>query len=317
MKTIFVAGHNGMVGSAICRELQKNETNVILTSSKSDLNLTNQSQVRAFFDRTRPDEVYMAAAKVGGIYANETYPADFIYENLMIQSNVIHTAFEFDVSKLLFLGSSCIYPKMAPQPITEEQLLGGKLEPTNEPYALAKIAGVKMCDSYRRQYGADFRSLMPTNLYGPGDNYHPDNSHVIPSLIRRIHEAKVSHLPEVVIWGTGRPLREFLHVQDLARACVFALSLSTETWSSATHSMLGHLNVGSEEEISIFDLSRLIADIIGYTGVLRFDPEKPDGAPRKIMNSRRLKNLGWKLEIPLDQGLRSTYQDFERNQSKV
>lgn len=312
---IYVAGHRGMVGSAIVRNLQARGYSNILTQTHAQLDLRCQSAVANFFAREKPDQVYLAAAKVGGIHANNTFPADFIYDNLMIQNNVIHQAFVSGVKKLLFLGSSCIYPKLAAQPMSEDVLLTGKLEETNEPYAIAKIAGIKMCESYNRQYGAshgiDYRSVMPTNLYGPGDNYHPENSHVIPALIRRFHEAKVSDAPEVVIWGTGTPKREFLYVDDMAAASVFVMKLDKATYDAQTSPMQGHINVGFGSDIAIADLALTIARVIGYKGKISFDPNKPDGAPRKWMDSSKLYQLGWRPKNDLYQGLVTTYRDFQ------
>ena len=311
---IFVAGHRGMVGSAIVRHLQAKGFTNIVTRSHSELDLTNQAAVQDFFLKERPDKVYLAAAKVGGIHANNTYPAQFIYENLMIQNNVIHQAFLNGVKKLLFLGSSCIYPKLAPQPMSEDALLTGKLESTNEPYAIAKIAGIKMCESYNRQYGhshgIDYRSVMPTNLYGPGDNYHPENSHVIPALIRRFHEAKVNRLPEVVIWGTGTPRREFLYVDDMAAASVFVMDLDKSIYDQHTEPMQSHINVGFGSDITINELAHAVAKAIGYQGNISFDPSKPDGSPRKWMDSCRLNKLGWVAKIDLAEGLSLAYKDF-------
>jgi GDP-L-fucose synthase len=311
---IYVAGHRGMVGSAIVRALrQRGQTNLVYRT-RAELDLTNQSAVRAFFAEERPDQVYMAAAKVGGIHANHVYPAEFIYDNLMVQANVIDAAFRTGVRQLLFLGSSCIYPKLASQPMREDALLTGPLEPTNEPYAVAKIAGIKLCESYNRQYGAthavDFRSLMPTNLYGPGDNYHPENSHVIPALIRRFHEAKVMRTDYVTIWGTGTPRREFLFVDDLAAACVHVMNLEPRVYASHTRPMLSHINVGSGYDITIRELAEAIKDAVGYPGDIVFDADKPDGAPRKLMDSSRLESLGWKATVHLSEGLRIAYQDF-------
>jgi GDP-L-fucose synthase len=311
---IYVAGHQGMVGSAIMRELtRKGHTNFIYRTHQ-ELDLTNQPAVHHFFESQKPDQVYLAAAKVGGIYANNTYPAEFIYDNLMVQNNVIHQAFLSGVKKLLFLGSSCIYPKLAPQPMAETALLTGKLEPTNEPYAIAKIAGIKMCESYNRQYGqshgVDYRSVMPTNLYGPGDNYHPENSHVIPALIRRFHEAKITKRPQVVIWGTGAPRREFLFVDDMARASIYVMDLDKKTYDLQTHPMQNHLNVGFGSDITICELAHAVAKATSYSGEIEFDPTKPDGAPRKWMNSSKLNRLGWKPIISLEQGLQLAYADF-------
>ena len=311
---IYVAGHRGMVGSAIVRNLESKGYSNIVARTHAALGLTDQAEVAAFFEEEKPDQVYLAAAKVGGIHANHTYPAEFIYDNLMVQNNVIHQAFKSGVKKLLFLGSSCIYPKLAPQPMSEDALLTGKLEPTNEPYAIAKIAGIKMCESYNRQYGqshgVDYRCVMPTNLYGPGDNYHPDNSHVIPALIRRFHEAKVKNAPEVVIWGTGTPRREFLYVDDMAAASVFVMNLDKHAYDSQTEPMQSHLNVGSGSDITIAELAYAIGSTVGYQGQIRFDPSKPDGAPRKWMNSQRINALGWKVTVDLQQGLSLAYQEY-------
>lgn len=311
---IYVAGHRGMVGSAIVRNLQAQGYSNIVTRTHAELELTNQSAVQAFFEQERPDQVYLAAAKVGGIHSNNTYPAEFIYDNLMVQSNVIHQAFLSGVKKLLFLGSSCIYPKLAAQPMSEDVLLTGKLEPTNEPYAIAKIAGIKMCESYNRQYGqshgVDYRSVMPTNLYGPGDNYHPENSHVIPALIRRFHEAKLNHAPEVVIWGTGTPRREFLYVDDMAAASVFVMHLDKETYDKQTDPMQSHLNVGFGSDVTISELASAIRIAVGYKGKISFDSSRPDGAPRKWMNSSRLNSLGWTPKMELSSGLVFAYQNF-------
>ena len=308
-----------MVGSAIVRQLlaQDHPASCIVTCTHNELDLTNQAAVQAFFANEQPDQVYLAAAKVGGIHANNTYPAEFIYQNLMIEANVIDAAFRNGTKNLLFLGSSCIYPKLAEQPMRENALLTGTLEATNEPYAIAKIAGIKLCESYNRQYGAshgvDFRSVMPTNLYGPGDNYHPENSHVIPALIRRFHEAKVSQAPCVTIWGTGTPRREFLYVDDMAAACVHVMNLSKTTYSQHTQSMLSHLNVGCGHDITIRELSETIARVIDYTGEIAFDPSKPDGAPCKLMDSARLNSLGWQAKVGLEAGLPEAYEDFLRN----
>lgn len=314
---IYVAGHRGMVGSAIVRQLrQQNYTNII-TRTHSELDLTNQAAVRAFFETQKPDQVYLAAARVGGIYANNTYPAEFIYENLMIEANVISAAFLSGVKKLLFLGSSCIYPRLAQQPMSEDALLTGKLEHTNEPYAIAKIAGIKLCESYNRQYGrshgVDYRSVMPTNLYGPGDNYHPENSHVIPALIRRFHEAKGNNATSVAIWGTGMPKREFLYVDDMAVACVHVMNLSKPIYDQYTHPMLSHINVGSGHDITIKRLAETIARVIDYRGEITFDPSKPDGTPRKLMDSTRLNALGWQARVELEAGLKKAYEDFLKN----
>ena len=309
---IYVAGHRGMVGSAIVRNLQAKGYTNLVTRTHEEMDLTDQAAVKAFFEQEKPDQVYLAAAKVGGIHANNTFPAEFIYDNLMVQNNVIHQAFLNGVIKLLFLGSSCIYPKLGPQPMSEDALLTGKLEPTNEPYAVAKIAGIKMCESYNRQYGqshgVDYRSVMPTNLYGPGDNYHPENSHVIPALIRRFHEAKVSNAPEVVIWGTGTPRREFLFVDDMAEASVFVMQLDKTTYDSQTQPMQSHINVGYGNDVTINELAHAVAKATGYQGKIVFDSSRPDGAPRKWMDSSRLNNLGWTPKVNLENGLVQAYQ---------
>ena len=312
---INVAGHRGMVGSAIVRNLQAKGFSNFVTRTHEELDLTNQAQVAAFFEAEKPDQVYLAAAKVGGIYANNTFPAEFIYQNLMMEANVIHQAFVSGVQKLLFLGSSCIYPKLAPQPMSEDALLTGKLEPTNEPYAIAKIAGIKMCESYNRQYGdshgIDYRSVMPTNLYGPGDNYHPEDSHVIPALIRRFHEAKMANSPEVMIWGTGTPKREFLYVDDMAAASVFVMNLDKPTYDQHTEPLQSHINVGFGSDITIAELASAVAKATGYQGKISFDPSKPDGAPRKWMDSSRLRNLGWFPLVDLESGLPEAYRAMQ------
>ncbi len=305
--TIYVAGHRGMVGSAIVSELEQNGYNSIITRSRKDLDLLNQASVSEFFSKNRIDYVVLAAARVGGILANNTYPADFIYSNLMIQTNVIHQAYAHGVKRLLFLGSSCIYPRQAEQPMSEDTLLAGKLEPTNEPYAVAKIAGIKMCESYNRQYGTFYRSVMPTNLYGPNDNFHPENSHVVPALMRRIHEAKIAGEKQVVIWGSGKAKREFLHVSDMAAASVFVMQLSDEWYAQHTREMVSHINVGTGEDVSINQLAELLSEVIGFQGCLEFDSSKPDGAPRKLLDVSRIKTLGWQSGIDLEQGLRDTY----------
>nr|WP_320166848.1 GDP-L-fucose synthase [uncultured Methylophaga sp.] len=316
---IFVAGHNGMVGSAIVRQLEKDTNNHIITAERRDLDLTSQQAVNDFFQSHQIDQVYLAAAKVGGIHANNEYPAEFIYQNLMIQANIIHAAHQNNIQKLLFLGSSCIYPKNAEQPMKEEALLTGILESTNEPYAIAKIAGIKLCESYNRQYGRDYRSVMPTNLYGENDNFHPDNSHVIPGLIRRIHEAKVNGDKQVIAWGSGKPMREFLHVDDMAEASIHIMNLTSESYEQETQPMLSHINVGSGIDCSIKELVESVANVVGFKGVIKFDTSKPDGAPRKLMDSSRLERLGWKPKLSLEQGLRATYrwyldyQDCQRN----
>lgn len=317
---IYVAGHRGMVGSAIVRTLKEKGCQNIVTRTHAELDLTNQASVQAFFEKEKPDQVYLAAAKVGGIYANNTFPAEFIYQNLMMESNVIHQAFTSGVKKLLFLGSSCIYPKLAPQPMAENALLTGLLESTNEPYAVAKIAGIKLCESYNRQYGVshgiDYRSVMPTNLYGPGDNYHPENSHVIPALIRRFHEAKISNAPEVVIWGTGTPKREFLYVDDMAAASVFVMDLDKTIYDQQTEPMCSHINVGYGSDISIAELANAVGEATGYGGKISYDSTKPDGSPRKWMDSSRLNRLGWQAKVALKQGLASAYADFQKIESK-
>lgn len=309
-KNIFVAGHNGMVGSALVRQLNKTAGNNIITADRSQLDLTNQLAVDLFFEKNNVDEIYLAAAKVGGIQANNNNPADFIYQNLMIECNVINSAHKLNVQKILCLGSSCIYPKFAEQPMEEATLLTGMLEPTNEPYAIAKIAGIKLCESYNRQYGRDYRSVMPTNLYGAGDNYHLENSHVIPALIRRFHEAKVNNLPSVTAWGTGEPKREFLHVNDMASACIFVMNLPLKEYAKNSEPMLSHINVGSGAELSIRALTEKVASVVGFSGEIFWDKSKPDGAPRKLMDITRLSNLGWTYSIQIDQGLVDAYADF-------
>ena len=311
---IYVAGHRGMVGSAIVRELVRLGYKNIVTRTHAELDLTNQAAVTAFFDVEKPDQVYLAAAKVGGIHANNTFPAEFIYQNLMMEANVIHQAFVSGVKKLLFLGSSCIYPKLAPQPMGEEALLTGKLEPTNEPYAIAKIAGIKLCESYNRQYsqsdGIDYRSVMPTNLYGPGDNYHPENSHVIPALIRRFHEAKIRKSPEVMIWGSGTPKREFLYVDDMASASVFVMNLDKAIYDLQTVEMQSHINVGWGTDISIKELANTIATVLSYEGAINFDTSKLDGSPRKLMDSSKLNKLGWQPRVGLEEGIEKAYASY-------
>ena len=299
-----------MVGSAIVRVLKGQGQANLVMRTHAELDLTDQQAVRHFFETEKPDQVYLAAAKVGGIHANNTYPAEFIYQNLMVQANVIDAAFRNGVHKLLFLGSSCIYPRLAPQPMSEDALLTGALEPTNEPYAIAKIAGIKLCESYNRQYAVDYRSVMPTNLYGPGDNYHPENSHVIPALIRRFHEAKTSNAPSVSIWGSGTPRREFLYVDDMASASVHVMQLPKAEYELHTQPMQSHINVGSGSDVTIADLALAIAQAVGYTGQIEFDATKPDGAPRKWMDSSRLNALGWQAKVSLIEGLSLAYQDF-------
>ena len=311
---IYVAGHRGMVGSAIVRKLQEQGHQNLIVRTRAELDLTNQTAVADFFAVEKPDQVYLAAAKVGGIHVNNTYPAEFIYQNLMMEANVIHQAFVSGVKKLLFLGSSCIYPKLAQQPMAEDALLTGKLESTNEPYAIAKIAGIKLCESYNRQYGQshgiDYRSVMPTNLYGPGDNYHPENSHVIPALIRRFHEAKQSNASEVVIWGTGTPRREFLYVDDMAAASVFVMDLNKATYDNNVEPMESHINVGFGSDITILELAQAVAGAVGYQGRITVDSTKPDGSPRKWMDSSRINQLGWTPSIKLEAGLKQAYKDF-------
>jgi GDP-L-fucose synthase len=309
-KRVFVAGHNGMVGSAIVRQLQDSGEVKIVTRSRNELDLLSQTDVKAFFAEQDIDQVYLAAAKVGGIIANNTYPAEFIFENLTIQNNIIHSAHLADVQHLLFLGSSCIYPKLATQPMCESALLTGTLEPTNEPYAIAKIAGIKMCESYNRQYGRDYRSVMPTNLYGPNDNFHPNNSHVIPALIRRFHEAKIKGDTEVIAWGSGTPMREFLYVNDMAAASIHVMELAKPTYDANTEPMLSHINVGTGLDCTIRELVETVAKVTGFKGKITFDATKPDGSPRKLMNVERLKSLGWQHSVDLEEGLKLSYQWF-------
>jgi GDP-L-fucose synthase len=316
MKKIFVAGHRGMVGSAICRQLEQRDDVELVTRTSSELDLVNQQAVADFFESESIDEVYLAAAKVGGIVANNSYPAEFIYQNLMIESNVIHSAFTVGVKKLLFLGSSCIYPKLADQPMQESALLTGTLEPTNEPYAIAKIAGIKLCESYNRQYGVDYRSVMPTNLYGPNDNFHPENSHVIPALLRRFHEAKERGDDEVIAWGTGSPMREFLHVDDMAAASVHVMELDKTVYEANTEPMLSHINVGTGVDCTIKELTETVAKVVGFKGNITWDTTKPDGTPRKLMDVNRLKALGWQYSYSLEEGLQDAYQWFLENQGK-
>lgn len=314
---IFVAGHRGMVGSAIIRDLSLSDNVNIITRDRSQLDLTNQSEVANFFSKNQIDQVYLAAAKVGGIHANNAYPAEFIYENLMIEANIIHQAFLTGIKKLLFLGSSCIYPKFASQPMAENSLLTGQLESTNEPYAIAKIAGIKLCESYNRQYGVDYRSVMPTNLYGPGDNFHIENSHVVPALIRRFHQAKQERHPEVVVWGSGTPMREFLHVTDMAEACVFLMNLSEEKYKKNVEEMVSHINIGSGLDHSIAELAKTISSVVGYSGDIVFDDSKPDGTPRKLMDVNRLTEMGWSCKISLKDGINDTYNWFVNNEPTV
>ncbi|WP_336213447.1 GDP-L-fucose synthase [Enterobacter sp. P82] len=307
MKRVFVAGHRGMVGSAICRNLDTRNDVELIVKTHSELDLTSQKNVLDFFKNEKIDEVYLAAAKVGGIHANNTFPAEFIYQNLMIESNIIHSAHITGVQKLLFLGSSCIYPKHAEQPMSESALLTGTLEATNEPYAIAKIAGIKLCESYNRQYGRDYRSVMPTNLYGINDNFHPENSHVIPALLRRFHEAKVAGDKEVVVWGTGKPMREFLYVDDMAAASVHVMELEPAVYASITEPMLSHINVGTGVDCTIREMAETIARVVNFTGEIIFDSTKPDGTPRKLMNVNRLKEIGWEYRYELEAGLKLTY----------
>ena len=313
-KRVFVAGHRGMVGSAIVRQLEVRDDVELITRTSSELDLTNQAAVDVFFAQENIDEVYLAAAKVGGIHANNTYPAEFIYQNLMIESNIIHAAHNNDVQHLLFLGSSCIYPKFAEQPMTEKALLTGILEETNEPYAIAKIAGIKLCESYNRQYGRDYRSVMPTNLYGLNDNFHPQNSHVIPAIMRRFHEATLNGDKEVVVWGTGTPMREFLYVDDMAAASIHVMELGAEAYEANTEPMLSHINVGTGVDCTIREMAETMAKVTGFEGDIVFDTTKPDGTPRKLMDVSRLADLGWAFNVSLEQGLTTTYQWFLENQ---
>ncbi|WPY96245.1 GDP-L-fucose synthase (plasmid) [Limimaricola variabilis] len=317
MAKIYVAGHRGMVGGAILRRLEARGADTVITRSSAELDLRDQAAVRAFMQAERPDAVILAAAKVGGIHANNTYPADFIYDNLLIQANVIGQAHQAGVQRLLFLGSSCIYPREAPQPMSEDALLTGPLEPTNEPYAIAKIAGIKLCESFNRQHGRDYRSVMPTNLYGPGDNFHPENSHVLPALIRRFHEAVQQGAEEVTIWGTGTPKREFLYVDDMAEASLFVMDLPREVYQRETQAMLSHINVGTGSDISIAELAGLVAQITGFQGRIGFDTSKPDGTPRKLMDVSRLGAMGWISRKALTEGLRETYAWFLKNKEAV
>ena len=312
-KRIFVAGHNGMVGSALVRQLSKDPNNEIVTRTREQLDLTHQQGVADLFASEKIDEVYLGAAKVGGIFANNTYPAQFIYDNLMVECNVVHQAWKAGVQKLLFLGSSCIYPRMAIQPIVESELMQGSLEPTNEPYALAKIAGIKLCESYDRQYGTDYRSVMPTNLYGPGDNYHPENSHVIPALLRRFHGAKLSGADTITIWGTGKARREFLHVDDMASASIHVMNLPIDEYKAVTDPRLTHINVGSGVDCSIAELVSSIGEVTGFAGKIEYDSSKPDGAPRKLMDNSKLKNMGWQPRVGLKEGLQDAYQWYVDN----
>ena len=316
---VFIAGHRGMVGSAITRRLAQQDVEIV-TAERDRLNLANQAETHAFMQERRVDQVYLAAAKVGGILANSQHPAEFIYENLIIESNVIHSAWQAGVRKLLYLGSSCIYPRLAPQPMAEESLLNGALEPTNEPYAIAKIAGIKLCESYNRQYGTDYRSVMPTNLYGPNDNFHPDSSHVIPALIRRFHEAKMTNAADVTVWGSGSPRREFLHVDDAAEACLYVQNIPRETYDRHVDPMLSHLNIGTGVDCTIRELAMMVVEIVGYSGNIVFDDSKPDSMPRKLLDVSKLTTLGWRASILLQQGLRDTYQwfvDYQANFGKM
>ena len=321
MQKIYIAGHRGMVGGAILRQLETRraagEDLTLITRTHAELDLTDQAAVRDFMQAEKPDVVILAAAKVGGIHANNTYPADFIYENLMIECNGIHQAFAAGVTRLLQLGSSCIYPRAVAQPMKEDALLTGVLEPTNEPYAVAKIAGIKLCESYNRQHGTDYRSVMPTNLYGPGDNFHPENSHVLPALIRRFHEAAQAGDDEVQIWGSGKPRREFLHVNDMAEASLFVLDLERDTYEANTQPMLSHINVGTGIDVSIMELGQMVAGVTGFQGRITNDPSKPDGTLRKLMDVSRLANMGWRASVDLEKGLRETYEWFIRNQDAI
>ena len=314
---VLILGHRGMVGSAIIRKLKSEGFTNIITRTHSELDLTNQAAVREFFHSEKIDYVVLAAAKVGGIHANNTYPAEFIYQNLMMEANVIHEAWQAGINNLLFLGSSCIYPKFARQPMAEEELLTGVLEPTNEPYAIAKIAGIKLCESYNRQYGTDFRSVMPTNLYGPNDNFHPENSHVIPALIRRFHEAKINADHQVTVWGSGKAYRDFLHVDDMAAACVHVMKLSKENYALHTEPMLSHINVGAGKDVTIRELAEIIKETTGFKGELKFDSSQPDGTPKKLLDVSRINQLGWQARIELKDGLKSTYGWFLDNQETI
>lgn len=316
-QVIFVAGHRGMVGSAIVRRLKALGYQNILTAARDELNLLDQVAVQRYFQGARIDQIYLAAARVGGIHANNTYPADFIYENLIVEANIIQAAHMSGVQKLLFLGSSCIYPKHAPQPMKEEALLTGRLEPTNEPYAIAKIAGIKLCESYNRQYGRDYRSVMPTNLYGQNDNFHPENSHVIPAMMQRFHEAKLANAREIVVWGSGKPMREFLHVDDMAAASVYVMELDDSTYRENIQPMLSHINVGTGVDCTICELAETIKRVVGFKGKLVFDTSKPDGTPRKLMDVSRLRALGWQATISLESGLSNTYTWFVQNEADL
>ncbi|MCW1830584.1 GDP-L-fucose synthase [Pantoea ananatis] len=315
LKKVFIAGHRGMVGSAILRQLSRRTDIEIITKTKEELNLLSKNDVEEFFQSSDIDEVYLAAAKVGGIHANNHFPADFIYENMLIECNVIHAAHLANIPKLLFLGSSCIYPKFAEQPIKESALLTGELEQTNEPYAIAKIAGIKLCESYNRQFGRDYRSVMPTNLYGENDNFHPENSHVVPALMRRFHEAMLNDDSEVIVWGSGNPMREFLYVDDMAEASVFVMELNNATYANNTAPMLSHINVGTGIDCSIRELAQTVAEVVGYKGEIKFDSSKPDGTPRKLLDVQRLKDMGWSYSTDLNVGLTKTYNWFLENQN--
>ena len=310
---IYIAGHRGLVGSAVLRNLESKGFNNLLTKSHKDLDLTNQTKVKNFFDKEKPDYVILAAAKVGGIYANNTYPADFIYQNTMIETNIIHSAYENKVKRLLFLGSTCIYPKEIKQPMQEDALLSNKLEPTNEPYALSKILGIKLCESYNRQHGTDFRSVMPTNLYGINDNFDPENSHVIPGLMQRFHNAKINNDNEVMVWGTGNAMREFLFVDDMAEASLFVLGIDKEIYDENTLPMISHINVGSGKDITIKELAEIMKEVVGFEGKITFDNTKPDGSPRKLIDVSRLSKMGWKNSTSLREGLELTYNWFKNN----
>lgn len=310
MKRIFVAGHRGMVGSALSRLLEADPQVEVVTRTHNELDLINQADVDDFFQTTQVDEVYLAAARVGGIHANNTYPADFIYDNLMMQANVIHAAFKSGVIKLLLLGSSCIYPRLATQPMPEHALLSGELEPTNEPYAMAKIVGIKLCESYNRQYNVDYRSVMPTNLYGENDNFHPENSHVIPAMLRRFHHAKMANENSVTVWGSGKPMREFMYVDDMAQASIYVMNLSSEKYRKVAHERMSHINVGTGVDCTIAELAESMKRAVGFQGEVNFDTSKPDGAPRKLLDVSRMKGLGWEAQVSLEQGLAKTYQWF-------
>ena len=316
---IYVAGHLGMIGSAIVRKLTSLGCNNILTRTHDELDLTNQTQVQKFFEAEKPDQVYLCAAKVGGVHANNTFPAEFIYDNLMIESNVIHNAWKVGVKKLIFLGSSCIYPKLPNQLIKENAMLGGQVEETNEPYAIAKIAGIKLCESYNRQYrkshGTDYRTVIPASLYGPGDNYHSENSHVIPALIRKIHDAKIHQLPEVVVWGSGRPRREFVYIDDMSAAIIHVMNLNLAQYKEHTEDMVSHINIGFGDDVAIKELAKKLVKIVGYKGKLSFDLNKPDGVLRKLMDSSLIESLGWKASVSLEDGLADTYADYLKNKS--